>query len=170
MSVAISNFLSFIEQKHNKNEANVALKKHEMSKSKRMSGEKLKSASSSTGLLSSVGGDIENQENKRPVTGGSARKIVPNKWDAVMNKIATNKTSVKSKNYNEVKSKVTCGITKKSSPGPLFNKSSTVEDDVFVATSKRNYSMSSKRYVMFVFTFCQKFLVNTLKIPHSIPI
>ncbi|XP_037038955.1 uncharacterized protein LOC119076360 isoform X2 [Bradysia coprophila] len=129
------------EQKHNKNEANVALKKHEMSKSKRLSGEKIKNASSS-GVLSSVG-DIENQENKRPVTSGSARKVVPNKWDAVMNKIASNKTSVKSKNYNEVKSKVTCGLTKKSSPGVF--KSPTVEDDVFVATSKRNYSLSSKR-------------------------
>ncbi|KAG4071912.1 hypothetical protein HA402_006073 [Bradysia odoriphaga] len=112
-----------------------------MSKSKRLSGEKIKNASS-TGVLSSVG-DLENQENKRPVTGGSARKVVPNKWDAVMNKIASNKTSVKSKNYNEVKSKVTCGLTKKSSPGVF--KSPTVEDDVFVATSKRNYSLSSKR-------------------------
>lgn len=119
-----------------------------MSKSKRLSGEKIKHASSS-GALSSVG-DIENQENKRPVTGGSARKVVPNKWDAVMNKIASNKTNVKSKNYNEVKSKVTCGLTKKSSPGVF--KSPTVEDDVFVATSKRNYSFSSKRYVMFVVT------------------
>lgn len=117
-----------------------------MSKSKRVSGEKLRNASSS-GVLSSVGGDIENQENKRPTTGGSARKLVPNKWDAVMNKIASNKTTVKSKNYNEVKSKVTCGITKKDSPGLL--KSPTVEDDLFVATSKRNFLLSSKRYVMF---------------------
>lgn len=118
-----------------------------MSKSKRVSGEKLLRNASSSGVLSSVGGDIENQENKRPAMGGSARKLVPNKWDAVMNKIASNKTSVKSKNYNEVKSKVTCGITKKDSPGLL--KSPTVEDDLFVATSKRNFLLSSKRYVVF---------------------
>lgn len=133
------------EQKHNKNEANVALKKHEMSKSRRVSGEKLRNASSS-GVLSSV--DVENQENKRPATGGCARKVVPNKWDAVMNKIASNKTNVKSKNYNAVKSKVTCGLTKKDSPGLL--KSPTVEDDLFVATSKRNFLLSSKRYVVFI--------------------
>lgn len=136
----------FVEQKQNKNEANVALKKHEMSKSKRVSGEKLKNASSS-GTLSSIR-DIENQENKRPATSGSARKIVPNKWDAVMNKIASNKNNVKSKNYNEVKSKVTCGIKKKDSPGLL--KSPTAEDDLFVATSKRNFLLSSKRYVMYI--------------------
>lgn len=111
-----------------------------MSKSKRvMSGEKLRNASSN-GIPSSAG-DIENQENKRPTTGGSARKVVPNKWDAVMNKIASNKSNTR--NYNEVKSKVTCGITKKDSPGLL--KSPTVEDDLFVATSKRNFLMSSKR-------------------------
>lgn len=131
--------LNFAEQKHNKNEANVALKKHEMStKSKRLSGDKSKNSSSSVV-------DVENQENKRPTTGGSARKTVPNKWDAVMNKIATNKTNVKSKNYNEVKSKVTCGLTKKESSG-MF-KSPTAEDDVFVATTKRNFLLSSKRYV-----------------------
>lgn len=141
--------LYFLEPKHNKNEANVALKKHEMSKSKRVvSGEKIRNGSSSSVVLSIVG-DIENQENKRPTTGCSSRKLVPNKWDAVMNKIASNKTSVKSKNYNEVKSKVTCGLTKKGSPGLL--KSPTVEDDLFVTTSKRNFQLSSKRYVMFIF-------------------
>lgn len=143
LAIIIDNILSlhFTEQKNNKNEANVALKKHEMSKSKRVSGEKLRNASSS-GVLSSVG-DIENQENKRPTTGCSARKVVPNKWDAVMNKIASNKTNVKSKNYNEVKSKVTCGLTKKDSPGLL--KSPTAPHDLFVATSKRNFLLSSKR-------------------------
>lgn len=129
--------------KQNKNEANVALKKHEMSKMKRLSGDKSKNASLS-GVLSSVGGDIENQENKRPTAGGSARKIVPNKWDAVMNKIASNKSNVKSKNYNEVKSKVTCGLTKKQlSPG--IYESPMAGDDVFVGTTKRNYLSSSKR-------------------------
>ncbi len=116
-----------------------------MSKSKRLSGEKLKNTSARS-VLSSVG-DIENQENKRPTTGGSARKAVPNKWDAVMNKIASNKTNV-SKNYSDVKSKVTCGLTKKDSPGTLKSPS-TVEEDVFVTTSKRNHLLSSKRYVMF---------------------
>lgn len=44
------------------------------------------------------------------------RKSVPNKWDAVMNKIALNKAEVKTVKYSEVKSKVTCGI-KRNSPG-----------------------------------------------------
>lgn len=140
-------FYSILELKQNKNEANVALKKHEMSKSKRVNGEKFLRNASSNGVLSSCSvGDVANQENKRPTTSGSARKVVPNKWDAVMNKIASNKTNVKSKNYNEIKSKVTCGLTKKDSPGSL--KSPTVEDDLFVATSKRNVLLSSKRYVM----------------------
>lgn len=133
-------------RKHNKNEANVALKKHEMSKRVVLAGDKIRSGTSS-GVSVSVG-DIENQENKRPIstTGCSSRKVTPNKWDAVMNKIASNKTNVKSKNYNEVKSKVTCGLTKKDSPG--LQKSPTVEGDLFVATTKRNFQLSSKRYVM----------------------
>lgn len=48
-----------------------------------------------------------------------SRKNTPNKWDAVMNKIALNKAEVKTKkNYNEVKSKVTCGL-KRNSPNQI---------------------------------------------------
>lgn len=61
-----------------------------------------------------------------------SRKNTPNKWDAVMNKIALNKAEVKTKkNYNEVKSKVTCGL-KRSSPNqiktPASEPSTTTSD------------------------------------------
>ncbi|XP_058818345.1 uncharacterized protein LOC131681538 isoform X2 [Topomyia yanbarensis] len=78
-----------------------------------------------------VENECENQENKRPIRGHkqSARAIgggansvsgsvgnlsftkksaTPNKWDAVMSKIAENKTVIK-KNFSDVKSKISCG-------------------------------------------------------------
>ncbi|XP_055837020.1 mucin-12 [Episyrphus balteatus] len=48
------------------------------------------------------------------------RKISPNKWDAVMSKIAVNKMQVK-KNYSEVKSKVSTGVLRRSPPGGVAN-------------------------------------------------
>lgn len=57
------------------------------------------------------------------------RKNAPNKWDAVMNKIALNKTEVKSVKYSEVKSRVTCGL-KRTSPNSkcLASEASTASD------------------------------------------
>ncbi|KAL1374043.1 hypothetical protein pipiens_018305, partial [Culex pipiens pipiens] len=74
-----------------------------------------------------AGNECENQENKRPtsghggprggVGGGSVgnlsfmkKSATPNKWDAVMSKIAENKSVVK-KNFSDVKSKISCGKT-----------------------------------------------------------
>lgn len=171
-------------RKQNKNEANVALKKHELL-SKRGSGgggghigasgasnsnggcdgSKLTKATASSLLLSSeYTSGIENQENKRPTVvsalsspsggAGSAsasagspitvlRKPPQNKWDAVMNKIATNKTIVKTKNYSDVKSKVTCGIARRDSPGML--KSPPATDQQQLLPAKRTLLSSSKR-------------------------
>lgn len=36
--------------------------------------------------------------------------LTPNKWDAVMNKIANNKAQIAKKNYSEVKSKISTGV------------------------------------------------------------
>ncbi|XP_058447934.1 uncharacterized protein LOC131428205 isoform X2 [Malaya genurostris] len=80
--------------------------------------------------LDLVDNECENQENKRPVRGHNlgARDIgggngvsgsvgnlsftkksaTPNKWDAVMSKIAENKAVIK-KNFSDVKSKISCG-------------------------------------------------------------
>lgn len=169
-------------RKQNKNEANVALKKHELL-SKRggghigasgasnsnggagCDGSKLTKAAASSLLLSSeYSSGIENQENKRPVVvsalsspsggvgsaSGSAgspitvlRKQPQNKWDAVMNKIATNKTIVKTKNYSDVKSKVTCGIARRDSPGLL--KSPPATDQQQLLPAKRTLLSSAKR-------------------------
>lgn len=122
-------------RKQNKNEANVALKKHEMSK-RGVGKITTKLQSSSTG-----GSDSENQENRRPpVISANGRKNVPNKWDAVMNKIALNKTASKTTNYSEVKSKVTCGLSRRNSP--KFLKSPDGQQSP--ASSKRSVS-SAKR-------------------------
>lgn len=53
----------------------------------------------------------------------NARKTMPNKWDAVMNKIAGRKADAKTVKYSEVKSKVTCGL-KRGSPN---SKTTTAE-------------------------------------------
>lgn len=84
-------------RKSHKNEANLGLKKHEMTS---RSGSKLRM------------GQKDNQENKHP--SGSAKKCLNGKWETVMNKIAENK-SVKKK-FDNVKSKVTCGVVKRISP------------------------------------------------------
>ena len=52
----------------------------------------------------------ENQENKRPQSSAFKKSGSPNKWDAVMSKIEENKNLIK-KNFNNVKSKVSCGVT-----------------------------------------------------------
>ncbi|XP_055643370.1 serine-rich adhesin for platelets isoform X2 [Toxorhynchites rutilus septentrionalis] len=91
--------------------------------------------------LNGGGGECENQENRRPtndnhhrgiggggggyarggfggVSGGSVgnlsfikKSATPNKWDAVMNKIAENKAAVAKRNFSDVKSKISCGKT-----------------------------------------------------------
>lgn len=64
------------------------------------------------------------------VIGGSVatRKciaVTPNKWDAVMNKIAVNKSVGKTRDYSAVKSKVTCGLSKRGTPVQLHSPSAT---------------------------------------------
>lgn len=93
------------------------------------------------------------------------RKTVPNKWDAVMNKIALNKTEVKTKvRYSEVKSKVTCGIKRNSPSSKTLNgcdhQQSTISDSGNSSLTSTKSSASpvvtrqsthgtSKRYVSF---------------------
>lgn len=109
-------------RKQNKNEANVTIKKQEMAK---------------RGTISPpVKRRDENQENKIPSAicvgvnmNCVVRKPAPNKWDAVMNKIAENKTKSKSKlNLSVIKSKVTTGVTKRS-PGLLKSPQSGCSSD-----------------------------------------
>lgn len=57
------------------------------------------------------------------------RKTVPNKWDAVMNKIALNKAEVKTVKYSEVKSKVTCGLKRASSQSKTTNEQQSTTSD-----------------------------------------
>ena len=152
-------------RKQNKNDVNVALKNNEfLSKCANTSVKNISPTMNGNIKVSKADVcDVENQENKRPVhnsgcgqsvtpsgrvttspsgstTGSiSARKsATPNKWDAVMNKIAINKNCVKTKNYSEVKSKVTCGIAKKDSPPGLVKTPPT-------PSSKRTCLTSSKR-------------------------
>lgn len=134
------------------------------------SGKLIKASSSSSADLVA---DMENQENKRPVihstllssSSGSAspggisnggacasRKSPQNKWDAVMNKIAINKTVVKPKNYSDVKSKVTCGIGRRdmpSSSSPGLKSPAASGEQPQLLSSKRPIlsSCSTKRYV-----------------------
>lgn len=51
--------------------------------------------------------------------------VTPNKWDAVMNKIAVNKSVGKTRDYSAVKSKVTCGLSKRGTPAQLHSPSAT---------------------------------------------
>lgn len=84
--------LSGTGRKSHKNEANLGLKKHEMT-SRSVSKLKMSAA----------------KEN--PSGGQTAKKCLNGKWESVMNKIAENK-SVKKK-FDNVKSKVTCGVVKR---------------------------------------------------------
>lgn len=128
-------------RKQQKNESNLVLKKHEMSsraaliktrlfKDSVVNGSKSSSSSRSVGgsvLSLDAGNECENQENKRPTSGGHGprggvgggsvgnlsfmkKSATPNKWDAVMSKIAENKAVIK-KNFSDVKSKISCGKT-----------------------------------------------------------
>jgi hypothetical protein len=87
--------LSGTGRKSHKNEANLGLKKHEMT-----------SRSVSKLRMSAA------KEN--PSGGQTAKKCLNGKWESVMNKIAENK-SVKKK-FDNVKSKVTCGVVKRTPP------------------------------------------------------
>lgn len=90
-----------------------------------LSAKTAKKSASSVTLNEACDGDMfikssskrsENQENKSPGLGAlAARKPAPNKWDAVMSKIAESKTH--KKNYSEVKSKVSTGVLRRSTPG-----------------------------------------------------
>ncbi|XP_055601270.1 serine-rich adhesin for platelets-like isoform X2 [Uranotaenia lowii] len=121
-------------RKQQKNETNLVLKKHDMSsraaliKTRLFKDSSVGSGSRSSSLVVEgsalgsldAGPECENQENKRPSSasirgGGSVgnlsfikKSATPNKWDAVMSKIAENKAVIK-KNFSDVKSKISCG-------------------------------------------------------------
>lgn len=94
-------------RKLHKNETNYGLKKHETMASR--SASKIKILQK---MPRAISGSDENLENK--YRSGSAKKCLNGKWEAVMNKIAENKSIKKS--FDNVKSKVTCGTVKRSSP------------------------------------------------------
>lgn len=89
------------------------------------------------------------------------RKVVPNKWDVVMNKIAANKAKdvKKQKDYNQVKSKVACGLSRDiptPSKTPL-NEQSIVSDSTnktpTLQLSRQSTIGVAKRYVSMRNTF-----------------
>lgn len=88
-------------RKSHKNEANLGLKKHEMTS--RIGGKSRLSAKTM---------HQDSLEGKHP--SGASKKCLNGRWESVMNKIAENK-SVKKK-FDNVKSKVTCGVVKRSVP------------------------------------------------------
>lgn len=110
-------------RKSHKNEANLGLKKHELTS---RSGGKLR-----------MGPKQDNQENKHP---SGSKKCLNGKWETVMNKIAENK-SVRKK-FDNVKSKVTCGVVKRNSPAktPTSEDHSVVSMESTGATAKANVS------------------------------
>ncbi|XP_062710624.1 uncharacterized protein LOC134288767, partial [Aedes albopictus] len=125
-------------RKQQKNESNLVLKKHEMTSRAVVRTRLFKDSAAVSKSSRSVGGsalnledvenECENQENKRPTSatrggcGGprasasvgnlsfTKKSATPNKWDAVMSKIAENKAVIK-KNFSDVKSKISCGKT-----------------------------------------------------------
>lgn len=103
-------------RKSHKNEANLGLKKHEMS-------------SRNIGKL--------RMGSKESAASGSSKKCLNGKWESVMNKIAENK-SVK-KRFDNVKSKVTCGVVKRNSPAktPPSEEHSLVSIESTGAIAKR---------------------------------
>lgn len=58
--------------------------------------------------------------------------LTPNKWDAVMNKIANNKAQIAKKNYSEVKSKISTGVVsgKKSPVADAASTKANLNDSV----------------------------------------
>lgn len=131
---------------HSKNESNYGLKKHEMSRNGLSKVKSNKSSAAKPGTSSSSASD-ENQENKFPSVSAltnSAKKSLNGKWDAVMNKIAENKNVKKS--FNDVKSKVACGLLKRSTTAGAM-KSPPSNDNSFISldsVAKRN-GASAKR-------------------------
>lgn len=111
-------------RKSHKNEANLGLKKHEMS-----------SRSAGKTRMSS-------KENS---ASGSAKKCLNGKWESVMNKIAENK-SVKKK-FDNVKSKVTCGVVKRGLPAktPPSDDQSVISLDSTAKASDVSGPTGSKR-------------------------
>lgn len=108
-------------RKSHKNEANLGLKKHEMT---------------SRGVVKSRLGLKDNHENK--LSTGVPKKNLNGKWDPIVNKIAENK-SVKKK-FDNVKSKVTCGVVKRNSPTktPLGDDVSVVSVESTGAVAKKS--------------------------------
>lgn len=115
---------SGVSRKSHKNEANLGLKKHEMS-----------SRSAGKSRMSS-------KENS---ASGSSKKCLDGKWESVMNKIAENK-SVKKK-FDNVKSKVTCGVVKRGLPAktPPSDDHSVVSIDSAPKVNVTSGPTSSKR-------------------------
>lgn len=116
-------------RKSHKNEANLGLKKHELT--------------SRGGNKSRLNLKAMHQENQDSKHHNAAKKNLNGKWDSVMNKIAENK-SVKKK-FDNVKSKVTCGVVKRASPAktPPSEDHSVVSLESTGATAKRNISSGS---------------------------
>ncbi|XP_055300167.1 uncharacterized protein LOC129567373 isoform X2 [Sitodiplosis mosellana] len=108
---------------------------------------------SPSGSKSPIGNVSRNGENSTTInnmtsdhhqqspTGLVARKTATNKWDAVMNKIALNKTEVKTVNYSDVKSKVTCGL-KRVSPNA---KATSINEPSVASSDSGNSSLTSTK-------------------------
>lgn len=90
--------------------------------------------------------NVQCSENAASMTGDQSPVAVhvrksapPNKWDAVMNKIALNKAEVKTVKYSEVKSKVTCGLKRGLSNAKL------PANEQSMASDSGNSSMTSTK-------------------------
>lgn len=87
---------------------------------------------------------LETYATNENVSSGNAahmRRIVPNKWDAVMNKIAANKANdVKNIDYNQVKSKVACRFGRGT---PVQSKTPLSEQSIASGTSSDSTNKSS---------------------------
>lgn len=101
----------------------------------------------SPGTKSPISENGRNSENSINMTSDQScassahnvRKTAPNKWDAVMNKIALNKAEVKTVKYSDVKSKVTCGL-KRNSPN-----SKALSTEQSMASDSGNSSLTSTK-------------------------
>lgn len=158
-------------RKQNKNETNVALKKYaEMSKRelKTFNG-KVRNKSVLSSPTISIGTDstdnISCNSNERIV---HARKLAPNKWDEVMNKIAQNKAATDEKlhkKFSEVKSKVTSGlgvkrcstIKRSSSDQTTASEGNGISSKPLLSLSRQTTCGVAKRYVQASLILCHIF-------------
>jgi hypothetical protein len=118
VTASASKKLSGTNRKTYKNEANFGLKKHEMS---------------SRGIIKT------NEKNHN----SSGKKCLNGKWEPVMNKIAENK-SVRKK-FDNVKSKVTCGVVKRSTSTSTMLKTPPSDDHSIVSTESTSAGAIAKK-------------------------